>query len=148
MTRRPKLSGIALLGLAAAGAGGGVSPGRADEFTRIEVGVGDLRGEILYRTPVTRIENVEEPFAVNKDVHFCSDAGGGEEWNSPAYDPPNSLIFTGDVDWCVTVRLQAKEEIAAAPLGQPWTGEKSLNPFNEFGKFTRADADGIWAGWL
>ena len=102
--------------------------------------------KLLYRTPVTRIENVEEPFAVDKDVHFCPGAAGGEEWNSPAYDPVTNLIFTGDVDWCVTVKLQTREEIAAAPLGQPWTGEKSLNPFNEFGKFTRAD--GVWAGWL
>jgi alcohol dehydrogenase (cytochrome c) len=102
--------------------------------------------KLLYRTPVTRIENVEEPFAVDKDVHFCPGSGGGEEWNSPAYDTLTNLIFTGDVDWCVTVRLQTREEIAAAPLGQPWTGEKSLNPFNEFGKFTRAD--GVWAGWL
>jgi alcohol dehydrogenase (cytochrome c) len=57
-----------------------------------------------------------------------------------------NLIFTPDVEWCATVRLQTREEVAAAPLGQPWTGEKSLNPFNEFGKFTRAD--GVWAGWL
>ena len=102
--------------------------------------------KLLYRTPVTRIENVEEPFAVDKDVHFCPGAGGGEEWNSPAYDPLTNLIFTGDVDWCTTVKLQTREEIAAAPLGQPWTGEKSLNPFNVFGKFTRADR--VWAGWL
>jgi len=102
--------------------------------------------KLVYRTPVTRIENVEEPFAVDKDVHFCPGAGGGEEWNSPGYDPLTNFIFTGDVDWCTTVRLQTREEIAAAPLGQPWTGEKSLNPFNEFGKFTRAD--GVWAGWL
>jgi len=102
--------------------------------------------KLLYRSPVTRIENVEETFAVDKDVHFCPGAGGGEEWNSPGYDPLNNLIFTGDVDWCTTVKLQTKEEIAAAPLGQPWTGERSLNPFNEFGKFTRAD--GVWAGWL
>ena len=102
--------------------------------------------KLLYRTPVTRIENVEEPFAVDKDVHFCPGAAGGEEWNSPAYDPLTNLIFTGDVDWCTTVRLQTREEIAAAPLGQPWTGEKSFNPFNEFGEFTRADR--VWAGWL
>jgi alcohol dehydrogenase (cytochrome c) len=102
--------------------------------------------KLLYRTPVTRIENVEEPFAVDKDVHFCPGAGGGEEWNSPGYDPLTNFIFTGDVDWCTTVRLQTREEIAAAPLGEPWTGEKTLNPFNEFGKFTRAD--GVWAGWL
>ena len=43
--------------------------------------------KLLYRTPVTRIENVEEPFSTEKDVHFCPGAGGGGEWNSPAYDP-------------------------------------------------------------
>jgi len=102
--------------------------------------------KLLYRTPVTRIENVEEPFAVDKDVHFCPGAVGGEEWNSPAYDPLTNFIFTGQVEWCTTVRLQTREEIVAAPLGQPWTGEKSLNPFNLFGKFSRAD--GNWAGWL
>jgi alcohol dehydrogenase (cytochrome c) len=100
----------------------------------------------LYRTPVTRIENVEEPFAVDKDVHFCPGAAGGEEWNSPGYDPLTNLIFTGDVDWCVTVMLQTREEIVAAPLGGLWTGDKYLDPFNQFGKFSRAD--GVWAGWL
>ena len=34
----------------------------------------------------------------------------------------------------------------ADPLGQIWTGEKALNPFNEFGRFTRTDR--VWAGWL
>jgi alcohol dehydrogenase (cytochrome c) len=102
--------------------------------------------KLLYRTPVTRIENAEESFDVDKEVHFCPGAAGGDEWNSPAYDPLTNLIFTGDVEWCTTVKLQTREEIAATPLGQPWTGEKSLNPFNEFGKFSRAD--GAWAGWL
>jgi alcohol dehydrogenase (cytochrome c) len=49
--------------------------------------------KLLYRTPVTRIENAEEPFGVDKDVHFCPGAGGGEEWNSPGYDPLTNLIF-------------------------------------------------------
>ena len=57
-----------------------------------------------------------------------------------------NFIFTGQVDWCTTVRLQTRDEVVASPIGQPWTGEKSLNPFNVFGKFTRAD--GVWAGWL
>ena len=38
---------IALVAIIAAAVGGGVTSPRADEFTRIEVGVGDLRGEIL-----------------------------------------------------------------------------------------------------
>jgi alcohol dehydrogenase (cytochrome c) len=102
--------------------------------------------KLLYRTPVTKIENVEEPFSTEKDVHFCPGAGGGEEWNSPAYDPATNLIFTGEVEWCVTVKLQTREEVVADPIGQPWTAEKSWNPFNVFGKFTRADR--VWAGWL
>jgi alcohol dehydrogenase (cytochrome c) len=44
------------------------------------------------------------------------------------------------------VRLQTRDEVVASSIGQPWTGEKSFNPFNVFGKFTRAD--GVWAGWL
>jgi alcohol dehydrogenase (cytochrome c) len=102
--------------------------------------------KLLYRTPVTRIENVQEPFAVDKDVHFCPGAAGGGEWNSPAYDPMTNFIFTGQNDWCTTVRLQTREEVLASPVGQIWTGEKSLNPADIFGKFTRAD--GVWAGWL
>jgi len=102
--------------------------------------------KLLYKTPVTTIENVEEPFSTDKDVHFCPGAAGGEEWNSPAYDPRTNLIFTGDVDWCTTVRLQTREEIVASPLGEPWTAEKSINPFNEFGAFSRADDH--WSGWL
>jgi alcohol dehydrogenase (cytochrome c) len=100
----------------------------------------------LYRVPVTKIENADEPFSPNKDVHFCPGAVGGEEWNSPAYDPHTNLIFTGDVDWCTTVRLQTRQEILATPPGQPWFGESSLNPFNLFGKQSRGD--GYWSGWL
>jgi alcohol dehydrogenase (cytochrome c) len=102
--------------------------------------------KLLYRTAVTRIENVDESFSVDKDVHFCPGAAGGSEWNSPAYDARTNFILTPDVDWCTTVRLQTREEIVATPLGQPWTAEKSLNPFNGFGAFSRAD--GHWSGWL
>jgi alcohol dehydrogenase (cytochrome c) len=102
--------------------------------------------KLLYKTPVTTISNVEETFSTDKDVHFCPGAGGGEEWNSPAYDPVNNLIFTGDVDWCTTVKLQARDKVIASSTGQPWIAENSLNPFNLMGKFTRAD--GVWGGWL
>jgi len=102
--------------------------------------------KLLYRTPVTKIENADAPFSTDKDTHFCPGAVGGEEWNSPAYDPRNNLILTGDVDWCTTVKLQTREEIVGTANGQPWFGERSLNPFNEFGKQTRAD--GYWGGWL
>jgi alcohol dehydrogenase (cytochrome c) len=70
--------------------------------------------KLLYKTPVTTIDNVDEAFSTDKDVHFCPGAGGGEEWNSPAYDPRTNLILTGDVDWCTTVKLQTRQEIVAS----------------------------------
>src|SRR5271170_2578664 len=102
--------------------------------------------KLLYKTPATTIDNIEETFSPDKEVHFCPGAAGGEEWNSPAYDPRTNLIFVGDVDWCSTVKLQTREEVVRAATGQMWTAERSLNPANAFGKFSRAD--GHWKGWL
>jgi alcohol dehydrogenase (cytochrome c) len=102
--------------------------------------------KLLYKTAATRIDNVEETFSPDKEVHFCPGAGGGEEWNSPAYDPRTNLILVGDVDWCTTVKLQTREEVVRVATGQFWTGERTLNPANVFGKFSKAD--GHWAGWL
>ena len=47
---------------------------------------------MLYRTPATRIENTEAPFAIDKPVHFCPGTVGGAEWNGPAYDPQTNLV--------------------------------------------------------
>jgi alcohol dehydrogenase (cytochrome c) len=71
---------------------------------------------------------------------------GGEEWNSPAYDPRTNLIFVGDVDWCTTVRLQSEQEVLGTPEGQPWMAMWYIDPFNALGK--QARADGYWSGWL
>ncbi len=68
----------------------------------------------LYKTAVTTIENADAPFSTETETHFCPGAGGGEEWNSPAYNPQTNLIYTGDVDWCTTVKIQTTEELAAA----------------------------------
>jgi alcohol dehydrogenase (cytochrome c) len=100
----------------------------------------------LYKTAVTKIENADAPFSTETDTHFCPGAAGGEEWNSPAYNPQTNLIYTGDTDWCTTVKLQTNEEIASVGPGKFWTAEKSLNPADAFGAFSRAD--GTWGGWL
>jgi alcohol dehydrogenase (cytochrome c) len=100
----------------------------------------------LYHVPVTRIENTGEHFSSGKDVHFCPGSGGGDEWNSPGYDPQTNLILVGEVDYCTTVREQDPEQLRSVGVGQPWFGENSLNPFNIGGKFSRAD--GYWGGWV
>jgi alcohol dehydrogenase (cytochrome c) len=94
---------------------------------------------------VTRIENADAPFSVGKPVHFCPGSTGGGEWNGAAYDPQTNLIFTGEVDWCTTVTLQTKKQIQETAVGQPWSGEASINPYNVWGK---PDPFGDWAGWV
>jgi alcohol dehydrogenase (cytochrome c) len=99
---------------------------------------------LLYRIPVTRMENEDAPFEVGKPVHFCPGSIGGAEWNGPAYDPQTNLIFIGEVEWCTTVTLKSAENIAAVAPGKPWSGEASINPFNTWGE---ADHVFDWAGW-
>ncbi len=99
---------------------------------------------LLYRLPVTRMENENAPFVVGQPVHFCPGSTGGAEWNGPAYDPQLNLVFIGEVEWCTTVTLMPAEKIAGVAPGQPWSGEASINPFNTWGK---ADPVFDWAGW-
>jgi alcohol dehydrogenase (cytochrome c) len=100
---------------------------------------------LLYKKPVTRVENADAPFEAGKSVHFCPGSVGGAEWNGPAYDPKTNFIFVGEVDWCTTVTLEPAQQIASAAPGAPWSGEASLNPFNTWGK---ADPVFDWAGWV
>jgi alcohol dehydrogenase (cytochrome c) len=100
---------------------------------------------MLYRTPVTRVENADATFSTGNAVHFCPGSTGGAEWNGPAYDPQTNLVLIGEVDWCTTVRLQTPKQIEDVAPGGPWSGEASINPFNTWGQ---PDLFGTWAGWV
>jgi alcohol dehydrogenase (cytochrome c) len=98
---------------------------------------------LLFKRPVTRVENETAPFEVGKSVHFCPGSIGGAEWNGPAYDPRTNLIYAGEVEWCTTVTIEPATQIAAAAPASPWSGEASINPFNTWGK---QDPVFDWAG--
>jgi alcohol dehydrogenase (cytochrome c) len=100
---------------------------------------------MLYRTPVTRIENADVPFAIGKSVHFCPGSVGGAEWNGPAYDPQNNFVLIGEVDWCATVSLQKDEDLKEVKLGAAWSGMATHNPYHTYGT---PDPSGHWAGWV
>jgi alcohol dehydrogenase (cytochrome c) len=102
--------------------------------------------KLLYRVPITTIENDGATFAIGKDVHFCPGPVGGDEWSTPGYDPSTNLIISGTVDWCDTVTIQDDRKLRSVATGQPWTGMATLNPINMFGKESRTD--GYWAGWV
>lgn len=101
--------------------------------------------KLLYRVPVTRMENGDVTFSSAKSVHFCPGSTGGAEWNGPAYDPPTNLVLIGEVDWCTTVTIESDKQIRSTPLGQPWSAMASLNPYHVWGA---ADPFGKWAGWV
>ena len=100
---------------------------------------------MLYRTPVTKIENADAPFAIGKAVHFCPGSVGGAEWNGPAYNSQTNLILIGEVEWCTTVTLQNDQQIRDVKLGKPWSGMATINPYHTYGT---PDLFGKWAGWL
>jgi alcohol dehydrogenase (cytochrome c) len=102
--------------------------------------------KLLYRVPVTTIQNDGSNFRIGQDVHFCPGPVGGNEWNTPGYDPTTNLIVTGTVDWCDTVTIKDDRKLRSVAIGQPWTGMATLNPINMFGKESRTD--GYWAGWV
>jgi alcohol dehydrogenase (cytochrome c) len=101
---------------------------------------------LLYRVPVTQVEDPGSSFSPGTAVHFCPGAVGGAEWNSPAYDPHTNLLLVGEVDWCDTVTPKDINQLRSVPVGQPWAGMATWNPFDIFGK--TAGTEGHWAGWV
>ena len=84
--------------------------------------------KLLYRNPMTKVDNAEAEFKPGKPVHYCPGSIGGAEWNGPAYDPQNNLVMVGEVQWCSTATVQTKQEMRSDADGTAWSGEASLNP--------------------
>jgi alcohol dehydrogenase (cytochrome c) len=101
--------------------------------------------QLLYRSPVTRVENVDEPPSTDKAIHFCPGASGGGEWNGAAYDPQNNLVLTGQAEWCTTLKLRTNAQVKATAPGELWMGNVMDSPLDLAGKF---DPHANWAGWL
>ena len=57
--------------------------------------------ERVFQTPVTTIENADQPLTP-AGVRACPGVLGGVQWNGPAYHPGTSLLLTPSVDWCAT----------------------------------------------
>jgi alcohol dehydrogenase (cytochrome c) len=97
-------------------------------------------GKRLYETAITTRSNMTAPLT-KQGTRFCPGSGGGTEWNGPAYDPQNNLIFDGTVDRCTLVKLAEDSKIERVAVGRPWTGgDDDANPFGL--------GDDHWAGWL
>src|ERR1700758_3560009 len=74
-------------------------------------GIDLASNKLLYKVPVTQIENPSVPFRTGVPVHFCPGTVGGSEWNGAAYDPATNLVMVPDVQWCATVKLAKTKDI-------------------------------------
>ncbi len=96
-------------------------------------------GRMVFKKPVTTLSNVEAPMSP-KGTRFCPGSQGGAEWNGAAFDPADNLIFTGEVDWCTTVRAAPAASLASSKTGQPWSGATE--------GFGQQDEQKRWSGWM
>ena len=103
-------------------------------------GIDPVARRMLYRVPVTTIDNADAPLTP-QGTHFCPGTQGGTEWNGPAYLPATNALYVGAVDWCATVHLAPPARWEGKP-GQPWTGAADQNPFGTL------DPKEKWRGWV
>ena len=108
-------------------------------------GIDLATNQLLYRSPVTRIENADVPLSTDKGIHFCPGVSGGGEWNGVAYDPGTNLLLTGEAEWCTTVKLQTDAQVKAVANGGLWAGHAASTRLGIFGV---QDPHANWAGWL
>jgi alcohol dehydrogenase (cytochrome c) len=105
-------------------------------------------GKILWKTPVSKMENVDAPLTA-EGTHFCPGTRGGTLWNGPAYSPLENLVYVNSVDWCATVKLDPRVRFEA---GKSFVG--SANGYGEMdpletrnGWVTAIDADSGVVRW-
>ena len=103
----------------------------------------DLRA-VFYRTPVTRIENVDAPITP-EGTRFLPGTQGGTNWYGPSYSPALNALFVPAIDWATTIKLGGPESLKHEPP-KPFIG--SSNAFGDqdsldqrFGHITAVDAD-------
>lgn len=59
--------------------------------------------KLIYRTAATTILN-HDVAPTEEGLRFCPGIYGGSLWSSPAFDPDQQSLVTGQTDWCVTVK--------------------------------------------
>jgi alcohol dehydrogenase (cytochrome c) len=92
-------------------------------------------GTILWKTPVSKMENIDAPLTA-EGTHFCPGTRGGTLWNGPAYSPDENLVYVNSVDWCATVKLEPQAQFEA--------GKAFLGSSNGYGLMDPLDTRNGW----
>jgi alcohol dehydrogenase (cytochrome c) len=98
--------------------------------------------DVFFRTPITRVENIEAPLT-QEGTRFLPGTQGGTNWYGPSYSPPLNALFVPAIDWGTTLKLAPPGSLKHDPP-KPFIG--SANGFGvqdpqKFGHVTAVDAD-------
>ena len=75
--------------------------------------------QLLARTAIATRFNADVELSYLRATRVCPGVSGGVEWNGPAVDVSNALLFVNSVDWCATLTPQ-KPADAETPVGGSW----------------------------
>jgi alcohol dehydrogenase (cytochrome c) len=87
---------------------------------------------LIARRDLTARMNDEVPLSSERGVRVCPGVLGGVEWNGPAYDPLDKLLFVNTVDWCTTFKRSKN------PSENPQGGTLIFDPLTEARGWLRA----------
>jgi alcohol dehydrogenase (cytochrome c) len=108
------------------------------------VGIDRETRKVVFRTPVTTIEN-EDVIPTEQGDHVCPGLLGGVEWNGASYDPKHNALLVGAVDWCAVMK-KGKPKYVAGELF--YGGEPIQDPVDKaHGWITSVDAESGKVNW-
>jgi alcohol dehydrogenase (cytochrome c) len=88
----------------------------------------------VYKVETTTLKNFDAP-PTTQGTHVCPGINGGVEWYGPAFDPKESALYVGSVDWCTTFTLG---EVRYAPGQLFFGGTYSFDPVSQAAGWIRA----------
>jgi PQQ-dependent dehydrogenase (methanol/ethanol family) len=56
--------------------------------------------KLLAKSEIDTHLNADRPLMPGLEMRVCPGTLGGAEWNGPAFDPVNRMLFVNSVDWC------------------------------------------------
>ena len=86
-------------------------------------GVDLAENAVIYRVPVTKIENVDAPFPRQGQCIFAPARPAGRSGTGRPMIRETNLILTGEIEWCTTVKLQTEQQlrdVITAAYGSGW----------------------------
>ena len=66
--------------------------------------------KLLAKSEIDTHLNADKPLLPGVVMRVCPGTLGGSEWNGPAYDPVNRMLFVPSVDWCGGFKRQTEAD--------------------------------------